>query len=282
MRTYPECYHCVLQVLQPVMGLQELDLEVQLEVTRKALVAIGQAPEDTTPPGLAGIAFRILRETAGDLDLYRDSKTRSIAIALGFLDDLRSLISGADDPLLQGLVVAAAGNMIDVVHASEFHVWEEVQAAVEGGFQGLAPDPFRELLSRAPYLLYLADNAGEAVFDRALIETLDVPVIYAVKGGPILNDATRADALAAGIDQVAEIVETGSQSPGTNLAECSGDFLQLFDRSPLILAKGQANFETLDRAGEKIFFLLRAKCPLLAREIGVSHNSLVFARGSSI
>jgi hypothetical protein len=55
-------------------------------------------------------------------------------------------------------------------------------------------------------VLYLADNAGETVFDRVLIEALGVPVVYAVKGGPVLNDATVEDALAAGLDRVAEII----------------------------------------------------------------------------
>ena len=70
-------------------------------------------------------------------------------------------------------------------------------------------------------VLYLADNAGETVFDRLLIETLDAPVLYAVKSGPVLNDATRDDALAAGVDRVADIVTTGSG--------CSGD-----DPGPLL------------------------------------------------
>jgi uncharacterized protein with ATP-grasp and redox domains len=102
---------------------------------------------------------------------------------------------------------------------------------------------FREALSRAGQVLYLADNAGETVFDLALIGTLDVPVVYAVKGGPILNDATREDALVAGVDQVAEIVSTGSDAPGTILGRCSEEFRHLYDDAELVIAKGQANYE---------------------------------------
>ena len=56
-------------------------------------------------------------------------------------------------------------------------------------------------------MLYLGDNAGETVFDRVLIETLERPVTYVVKGGPVINDAVREDALAAGLGEVATIID---------------------------------------------------------------------------
>jgi uncharacterized protein with ATP-grasp and redox domains len=112
-----------------------------------------------------------------------------------------------------------------------------------------------------------------------LIEQLDVPVVYAVKGGPAMNDATYADAVAAGIDKVAEIVETGSTTPGTYLADCSPAFRERFEQAGLVLSKGQANYETLDDQGEMMFFLLRMKCPIVARAIGYPVGRLVLTRG---
>jgi len=112
-----------------------------------------------------------------------------------------------------------------------------------------------------------------------LIETLDVPVIYAVKGGPILNDATREDAIAAGVDQDAQIVSTGSDAPGTILDRCSEEFRRLYDRAELVLAKGQANYETLSEQGPRVFFLLQTKCPVIARDVGVPVQSIVLKQG---
>lgn len=88
----------------------------------------------------------------------------------------------------------------------------------------------------------MADNTGETVFDRILIVALDIPVVYAVKSGAILNDATYTDALDAGLDNIAKIIETGSRGPGTILRECSAEFQKVFHDSELVLAKGQANF----------------------------------------
>jgi uncharacterized protein with ATP-grasp and redox domains len=83
------------------------------------------------------------------------------------------------------------------------------------------------------------------VFDRVLIEALPVSVRYVVKAGPVLNDASREEAIAAGLEQVAEIIDTGCDAMGAPLALCSLDFCERFHRARLIIAKGQANCETL-------------------------------------
>jgi len=105
-------------------------------------------------------------------------------------------------------------------------------------------------------ILYLGDNAGETVFDRVLIETLDRPVTYAVKAAPILNDATREDAISAGLDQIMEIIDNGSDAPGTLLDDCSSTFRERFEKADLIIAKGQGNYESLSGHPAPLFFLL--------------------------
>jgi len=72
-------------------------------------------------------------------------------------------------------------------------------------------------LKTADHILYLADNAGETVFDCVLIEVLPVPVIYVVKSSPYVNDATMSDALAAGLDTRATLIENGAHTAGTIL-----------------------------------------------------------------
>ena len=198
------------------------------------------------------------------------------------MEDLIDLSNEGNDKLEQGLKISAAGNVIVVVHVNDYDLWEEVITTVNQDLLGGGVDTFRQRIDESPYLLYLADNVGETIFDRVFIDTLDIPVIYAVKGGPILNDATLEDALAAGIDQIAEIVETGSRSPGTILNQCSEEFQQLFEKSNLVLSKGQANYETLDDKGDKIFFLLRVKCPILSREINTPLDTLVLKQGDSL
>ncbi|RLD07502.1 MAG: hypothetical protein DRI65_04530 [Chloroflexota bacterium] len=282
MRTYPECYGCVLQQAQSEMDLMGVDFDTQVTAVKKMLSILSEAEGSETPPYLSDRIHTVLRDIPGYSSPYAEVKRKSNQIALEFLDKLRDLAKKGSDPLVQGLKIGAAGNIVDVLNAREFHLWEEVEKVIRQDLLGGGLENFRRMLSESSYLLYLADNAGETVFDRIFIETLDLPVIYAVKGGPILNDATLDDALAAGIDQVAEIVETGSSAPGTILKLCSREFQDLFIDAPLVLAKGQANFETIEIPGEKVFYLLRAKCPLIARVIESPHGSLVLKQNSPI
>lgn len=95
-----------------------------------------------------------------------------------------------------------------------------------------------------------------------------------VKGGPVINDATREDALAAGLDAVSHIIDNGSDAPGTILDHCSPAFREQFARAPLVIAKGQANYETLSETRAPVFFLLQAKCQVIAADLGVPIGSV--------
>jgi uncharacterized protein with ATP-grasp and redox domains len=93
-------------------------------------------------------------------------------------------------------------------------------------------------------------------------------VRFAVKGGPVINDATREDAEAGGVGELARIVDTGTDSPGVILEDCSPEFRDAFETADLVIAKGQANYETLADCGREVFFLTQVKCPVVARDTG--------------
>ena len=146
--------------------------------------------------------------------------------------------------------------------------------SLTGDIQELA-----DAADRARDILYLADNAGEIVFDRLLIEQLPPGrVTVAVKGGPVLNDATRSDAAVAGLNELAEVIDNGSDAPGTLLGDCSHSFRERFDRADLVIAKGQGNYETLSDARKDVFFLLKAKCPVIAHHLGCDVGRTVVQR----
>jgi uncharacterized protein with ATP-grasp and redox domains len=136
-------------------------------------------------------------------------------------------------------------------------------------------DGLRDAFSRASRVLYLADNAGETVFDRLMVESIEVPVLYAVKGGPVIKDTAIKDALEAGIGEIARIISTGPGAPGTILEQCSGEFIALYEEAELIIVKGPASYETLSEEGPKPFFLLQAKCPVIAMDLCVPVNIIV-------
>ncbi|MDA3898953.1 MAG: ARMT1-like domain-containing protein [Spirochaetes bacterium] len=107
---------------------------------------------------------------------------------------------------------------------------------------------------------------GETLFDRILIEQFpgNAKVYYAVKGSPVINDATKEDALDVSIDKVAKIVSNGTDIPGTIIEDCSPNFQKLFKDADVIVSKSQGNFETLNENEREIFFILQIKCAALA------------------
>ena len=282
MKAEPECYQCVFRQAVTALKISDLDRELQISTLKKVLGYLEKVDPSLIPSAMAGETNRLMRESTGIKDFYAAEKQSNHEHAMSYLNDLQDLLQEGDDLLEQGLKISAAGNVIDIIHGNDYHLWEEVEKTINGELVGGGISSFREVLADAPYLLYLADNVGETVFDRVFIETLDIPVYYAVKSGPILNDATLEDALAAGIDQVARIIETGAQSPGTVLYQCSEEFQELFRESTLVLSKGQANYETMDEMGDKIFFLLRAKCPVISEKLNAPLGSLVFKQGRPV
>lgn len=277
MKTYLDCYPCFLrQALSAARraGATEADQHGILLETMELLRAL---PAGATPPVMAEGIHGLVRARTGDPDPYREAKRLATEQALGLLPRLRELVCEAADPLETAVRIAIAGNIIDYGAAERFDLEATLDRVLAQPFAIDALRALRQALDHADSVLYLADNAGETVFDRVLIELLDRPVCYAVKGGPIINDATREDAVAAGLDAVAEILETGSAAPGTILERYSGEFRRRFAQATLIIAKGQANYETLSGVDAPVFFLLQAKCEVIARDLGVPTGSVVLA-----
>ncbi len=82
-----------------------------------------------------------------------------------------------------------------------------------------------------------------------------------------------------------KIIDNGSDSPGTSLEDCSEEFRGFFNKADMIIAKGQGNFESLSSRKENIFFLLKAKCPVIADHIGLPVGTQIascFNNGSLI
>lgn len=282
MRTYLDCYPCFLRQALDAARRTGADERQQHTILDRVLDALRQIDLSSTPPEIGDQVHRIVRQETGDSDPYRAAKEASTRQALALYPRLKSLLVEANDPLEMAVRLSIAGNIIDLNAGGEYDLVGTVERVLTQPFAVDDGAAFRETLSKAGQVLYLADNAGETVFDRLLIETLDVPVIYAVKGGPTLNDATREDALAARLDRVAEIVSTGSDAPGTILHRCSEEFRHLYDQAELIIAKGQANYETLSEEGSRVFLLLQVKCPVIARDVGVPVGSIVLRQSGGV
>lgn len=135
----------------------------------------------------------------------------------------------------------------------------------------------KEALSTAKTVLYLGDNAGEIVLDKLFIETLMHPNLYfAVRGAPVINDATLDDAQYVGIDAVADVISNGYDAPSTIVDRCSPQFQELFNKADVIISKGQGNLEgLLEKTDKQVYFLLMVKCDVIAEALGVKKGDFV-------
>jgi uncharacterized protein with ATP-grasp and redox domains len=137
----------------------------------------------------------------------------------------------------------------------------------------------REAIEEAEDILYVGDNAGEIVFDRLFIEQMPGErVTFVVKGAPIINDATREDAEVAGLTEIVSVIDNGSNAPGTILELCSGQFRRRFESSDLVISKGQGNYETLSEINKRMYFLLKVKCPVVAKDLGCQVGDMAVRR----
>ncbi len=223
-----------------------------------------------SPPAMAQRIHRRLREITGIDDPYLAAKTRQNCMAIELLPELRAEIQSSRSPLIAAARIAIAGNMIDMGvngNVSEADMHQAVQQALSEPFYG-EQELFCQALAKARSILYLADNAGEIAFDRLLIEQiLPKRVTLVVRGAPVINDATLVDARAVGLDEIVEVVDNGSDAPGTLLGDCSQEFRHRFAEADLIIAKGQGNFESLSHQSGNLFFLFKVKCPMVANHI---------------
>jgi uncharacterized protein with ATP-grasp and redox domains len=275
MKTYLDCYPCFLRQALSAARRASASAEEQRGILLEAMDRLCSLPADATPPAIAETIHRLVRTWTNNPDPYRQIKKDATDRALALLPRLREQVRAAPDPLDTAVRIAIAGNIIDHGVAESFELEATLERVLEQPFAIDGRAALREGLAEADSVLYLADNAGETIFDRVLIETLARPVTYVVKAGPIINDATRDDALAAGLAEAAEIIDNGSSAPGTLLARCSEGFRERFDRAALVITKGQANYETLSGSAAPIFFLLQAKCSVIAGELGVKQGDIV-------
>jgi hypothetical protein len=279
MQTYPECFVCFVQQTVSALKAAGIDETRQFDVIRQVMSFLPEADLSESPSHIVAHTNHILRAACGIDDFYAAYKQASTQQALALYPRLVERVRNSADPLDTAVRLSLAGNIIDVVNPREFDLSEVIERTLAQPYAADGLAPLRAALEDARSLLFLADNAGETVFDRVLVETLAAPVIYAVKGGPILNDATLQEAVAAGLDRTAELVSTGADSPGTILEHCSPEFRRRYESADVIIAKGQANYETLPTDDPRLFFLLQVKCPVIARDSGLPQGGIVIQQG---
>jgi uncharacterized protein with ATP-grasp and redox domains len=276
--------------LAKLMKLEEKDKKSFLEKTMSYLL-------ETHGEGI--VAQHLIRNATdsiiamlgkpSDYDPYHTLKVQSNDLALSYRQTFKAKISASPSPLQTAIKLAAAGNIIDfgAKNHTELDIEKELNTIEKRGFGIFHFKEFSERLKSANLLLYICDNAGEIAIDKIFIEEIkatypDLKIVCTVRDKPIINDAVLDDAFYVGLDQITRVISSGSIYPGTILDETSTEFRTYFTDADLIIAKGQGNFETLlDTIDDRLFFILRIKCEMMAQLAGTNAGDLVLMQNSA-
>lgn len=275
MRTYLDCLPCFLHQALRAGRIATDDEEKIKQLLDEVGMMLKSIPLESTPPETGRLIYRKVREITGKLDPYKEIKRKSTRETMTLYPSLKEKVKMSNNKLLTAIRIAIAGNVIDFGVNRRFNIQEEIDKVLKQNFAICDYDKFKAHLDETDEILYIGDNAGESVFDKILIEEMRKSVTYIVRDVPVINDATYEDAVQAGIDKVATILSSGTDAPGTILNTCSAEFKRVYNNSKFIISKGQGNYEALSNEKRPIFFLLKVKCPVIAKDIGVNEGDII-------
>ena len=294
MRAFLECIPCFMrQTLGAgrLMGLPEETIKDLMDIIGEGLKDVSL---DTPPPDMARQLQALINARIGEVDPYHDLKKESNAKALEYYDMMSGLVAQSEDKLKAALQVAIAGNIIDYGAIHDLDAAAELKALMNEErlqiereeSENFAYQAFRNDLDKARTLVYVGDNAGEIVFDKILISTIrelypELKITFATRGKPILNDCLLEDAHQIGLDELVTVVSSGSDAPGMLIDRCSEEYLKEFFAADMIISKGQGNYESLSEVEAPIYFLLIAKCDIVARDLACNYRDIILKKAAS-
>lgn len=285
MKVKYDCIECLTKQTITLAKKMTKDEVIQQNIISFGLKTLGEHSFKVAPPLITGLVYEYAQEQTGVMDAFEFEKREHNDIAKKMIESMNLIekVNKSQAPFDTAVRLSISGNIIDFSVGYDIDaalVKRSVDLCLIADIHGEPIHTLQEAINKANKILILSDNAGEIVFDQLLINQMPrEKCIYAVKGGPIVNDATMNDAVEVGMTDLLQVVETGSSIQGTILNQCSDEFQKIFEASDLIISKGQANYETLNHlSGKNIYFLLRAKCTCIADEIGCENNDFVIVK----
>ena len=282
MNTYLDCAACFVRQALDATRMVTDDPAIHERVLRNVLRAASEMDLRRPPLEMGQRIHRMIRELTGNRDPYSEIKKHFNRWALQLYPELKERVENSGDPFETAVRLAMAGNSIDfgvTGRVEDSTVHEAIEHACRAPLPADLLKEFKAAVERARSILYLGDSAGEIVFDRLLVEQIPrEKVTFVVKGSPVINDATMEDARAAGLCDLVDVIDNGSDAPGTLLDDCSREFRRRFDAAEVIVAKGQGNYESLNHLARDIFFLLKVKCSVIAEHLRCSVGAIVLRK----
>jgi len=279
MNIYPDCIPCSINNYLRLTKTGIIPDDLKEPVLRKLLKFFSEVDYDQSPPALGQRMHRLLREFSKNPDPYREIKIKYNRMMMEKYDDFQKIVDDSSDPFNTAVRLAIAGNVIDFGSHHQLDVMDTINRVLQTELAVDDSDQLKRDIQSAATVLYIGDNAGEIVLDRLLLETMNHSNVYfAVRGAPVINDATEEDASMAGLDRYAEIITTGDDAPGVLWETSSAKFKKIYDVADVIISKGQGNLEGLIDICRNTYFLLTVKCNLVSKHLGVNEKDFVILR----
>lgn len=277
MEIFLDCLPCMLRQTLEASRLATDKSYIQKRIMEDCIEILSYFENYKCSPSLCKEMHGAVKKHTSIKDPYAQVKSRDINAAKQIIPALKSFLQKKQNSLYWALKIAATGNIIDSAVNNNENMLESIEKELNRDFAVCDIDLFEGKLKTAKNILIIGDNAGETVFDRVLAEQLSsFNITFAARNEPIINDATIEDAYASGLGDFTNIISTGCSAPGAILEDCSAEFLDFFEKADVIISKGQGNFEALSDCNKPIFYLLKAKCPMIAEKFGVRLNDYVF------
>lgn len=271
-----DCIPCIANSFLGLLKSGILPEEEKESAMRHLLDYLSRANYQQSPPALGRQMHRLIREVLKNPDPYKEIKEKYNRMMLGFYEEFKNRVHTAGDPFDMAMRLAIAGNVIDFGPQHQLDIMETIDRVVKTQLAIDNSPRLRRDLEKASTVLYVGDNCGEIVLDKLFIETIGHPNVYfAVRGAPVINDATLEDARKIGMNNVARIVTTGDDAPGAVWETASGEFKELLMDADVVISKGQGNLEGLIDVKHNIYFLLVTKCDLIANRVGAKTGDFI-------
>jgi uncharacterized protein with ATP-grasp and redox domains len=288
MNIAKECYLCIYKQVYKITEKFNLDDKKASEVLREGAKILSKYDISVTPPEIAAEEYGKISEILDIEDLFEEEKKEAILEALKFKPILKRRLLKSKDKLFDACKIAVAGNVIDLGVHQEYNLEKEIKKIFEMNFKRCDYEDFKISVMDSESICYLADNAGENVFDELLIETIkelnpDVKVYYVVRGKPVINDVTLKDLNIEGLEifELAQVVDSGVPSPGFHLKFANEISKKIFYEADMVISKGMGNFECLyEECKREVFYLFKVKCDVVARKANAKVGHYMLFKGS--
>ncbi|MCD6223845.1 MAG: DUF89 family protein [Deltaproteobacteria bacterium] len=286
MKAKAECILCFInQAIRAANIIGESE-EKKMEVVRTVIKYLSNLKNfDVPPPIISEGVYENIKKILNNNDPYKKVKQHFTEVAFSYLTQLEKLLKESKNPIDTAIRLSLAGNVVDFGSQMEkFDVDDAINTSLSIKITLNDSKIFMKELEKAKNLFFVADNAGEIVFDKLLLQAIKeiypkINIKIVARKAPIINDVTTDEVKTINMQEIGEILSSGAAIPGLDVSRCDKRCKQAFYDADIIISKGQGNFEILSELNDnRLYFLFIVKCSVIAHYMNLPLLSRIFSK----